>query len=751
MYLEYYGFSEEPFNITPNSRFLFLSQRHREALAALLYGIEQRKGFIALTGEIGCGKTTICRAMLGKLDRTKTRLALVLNPEFNDLELLQTINAELGLESKSTSKRELLDALNRFLLNEYKNDRNVVLLIDEAQRLPPDALEQVRLISNLETETAKLIQIALIGQPELADILDLPELEQLNQRITVRYHIEPLSLEEVAEYIEHRVKIAEAKQPVRFTKAAVQRIFEYSLGVPRRVNVLCDRALLVTFVREEKEVSAENIEKAIEELGGMPKRRRKKLPAHVREEEERVRQAEQEAEEDDLDEIPGASDGETEAAEVAAGDESRNGSLLWALAILVGLGIVGFFLTKMAYGPPRPESEVAVATPKRATSTVMAAADPPRATPAPEPTPSPSPAATAAPTATIGRAAVEVAALPATPSPLLETPAPSPTATLTPTPQPTAAPASPTAAPSPEPSSPAPTAAVEEEFVPITSLKRKPTPAPTAAPEPATPAATPEPTAPAPEPSPTAALTPAPTADSSTMITQLMTSPVPTPVAAAARPSWIYDENGIVRVDSPEYTYPAAVLSWLALKRNERLPERELAVLRGMKREQVASLQLTAGRAPLYVREARLPANITLLTPAQFPALLQLDDKAPGIGPWAVLIASDGKTFTLLDPRAGRMTLPADMVEDFMASIVVPFFDPKGITGLKPGAQGDAVSELQRLLKQLGVYMIEPSGDYNAFTEAAVTKSREKFGLPGGSEIDPLLALRLLTEGNTGS
>ena len=280
MYLEYFGFQEEPFNITPNSKFLFLSQRHREALAALLYGIEQRKGFIALTGHIGCGKTTICRAMLGKLDRSKTRLALVLNPEFNDVELLQTINGEFGLDAKSTSKRELLDTLNRFLLNEYKNDRNVVLLIDEAQRLPPDALEQVRLISNLETETAKLIQIALVGQPELADLLDLPELEQLNQRITVRYHIEPLSLDEVAEYVNHRIAIARRLninnpvELVRFTKKALRKVYEYSGGVPRRVNVVSDRSLLVTFVREQKEVSEENVEKAIEELGGMPKRRR---------------------------------------------------------------------------------------------------------------------------------------------------------------------------------------------------------------------------------------------------------------------------------------------------------------------------------------------------------------------------------------------------------------------------------------------------------------------------------------------
>ncbi|HMZ51778.1 MAG TPA: AAA family ATPase, partial [Candidatus Sumerlaeota bacterium] len=350
MYLEYFGFQEEPFNITPNSKFLFLSQRHREALAALLYGIEQRKGFIALTGHIGCGKTTICRAMLGKLDRSKTRLALVLNPEFNDVELLQTINGEFGLDAKSTSKRELLDTLNRFLLNEYKNDRNVVLLIDEAQRLPPDALEQVRLISNLETETAKLIQIALVGQPELADLLDLPELEQLNQRITVRYHIEPLSLDEVAEYVNHRIAIARRLninnpvELVRFTKKALRKVYEYSGGVPRRVNVVSDRSLLVTFVREQKEVSEENVEKAIEELGGMPKRRRKSAPAHIRAAEDEFAESEQRID----GEIPVADSTEEDVpAPVAAATSDRRA--LNVLIILVVMGVVGYGLTKLAY------------------------------------------------------------------------------------------------------------------------------------------------------------------------------------------------------------------------------------------------------------------------------------------------------------------------------------------------------------------------------------------------------------------
>lgn len=274
MYLHYFGFAEEPFNITPNTRFLFPSPKHREALGSLLYGIEQRKGFIVLTGDIGCGKTTICRSLLTSLDREKTRIALILNPQLSDLELLQSINAEFGILSTSTSKRELLDALNRFLLDQLTQGHNVVLLIDESQRLSPDALEQVRLISNLETESAKLIQIALVGQPELDDILHLPQLEQLNQRVTVRCHIEPLNADEMGEYITHRLDIAQPKLPVRFHKKALRRIFQHTGGVPRRVNVLCDRCLLITFNREQVEVSEEIVEQAIREVAGSRKRKK---------------------------------------------------------------------------------------------------------------------------------------------------------------------------------------------------------------------------------------------------------------------------------------------------------------------------------------------------------------------------------------------------------------------------------------------------------------------------------------------
>lgn len=272
MYLEFFGFEREPFNITPDSSFLFSSQRHRDALASLEYGITHRKGFIALTGEIGSGKTTLCRALLKRLDRNRTRIALILNPELNSTELLQAINAEYGLEHSSTSKRELLQTLNTFVLQQYEQNNNCVLVLDESQRLTPDALEQVRLISNLETETTKLIQIALVGQPELDDLLHLPELEQLNQRITVRFHIGPLTEEEMAEYIDHRIAVAKPLHRVHLEKKALKLLYRHSGGIPRKINVVCDRVLLMAFVEETFKITEEIARKAIAEVAGTRQR-----------------------------------------------------------------------------------------------------------------------------------------------------------------------------------------------------------------------------------------------------------------------------------------------------------------------------------------------------------------------------------------------------------------------------------------------------------------------------------------------
>ena len=248
MYLKFFGLAEYPFNLTPDSRFLFFSERHREALASVLYGVDQQKGFIVLTGAIGAGKTTVCRALLSELDKEGVRTAIILHSFLNELELLQAINDEFGLPADLSSKKALIDHLNRFLIAQRLNNINVVLLIDEAQNLSRDALEQLRMLSNLETETEKLIQIVLVGQPELNDILQQPDLEQFNQRVTVRYHLTPMSQKEMTLYIEHRLRVAQAHIDIEFTDEALDLIFNFSHGVPRKINLVCDRALLAGYV-----------------------------------------------------------------------------------------------------------------------------------------------------------------------------------------------------------------------------------------------------------------------------------------------------------------------------------------------------------------------------------------------------------------------------------------------------------------------------------------------------------------------
>lgn len=272
MYTKFFGLVEAPFNITPDSRFLFLSKRHKEALASLLYGIKQRKGFIAITGEIGSGKTTLCRALLNELDPHTTKVALILNSSLSELELLKTINEEFAIRSTFDSKKALVDELNRFLLLQNSQSNNVVIIVDEAQNLSPDCLEQIRMLSNLETETEKLLQIVLIGQPELAYTLNLPALEQLNQRIAVRYHISALSEEEIVHYIRHRLFIAQAKIEIEFTPQALQLIYEYSKGIPRKINLVCDRAMLAAYVEATYTIDARLVRCAIAELvSGQPR------------------------------------------------------------------------------------------------------------------------------------------------------------------------------------------------------------------------------------------------------------------------------------------------------------------------------------------------------------------------------------------------------------------------------------------------------------------------------------------------
>ena len=269
MYESFYALKQKPFSITSNPSFLFLSQRHKEALAHLTYGIRERVGFIELTGEIGAGKTTVCRALLNRLDE-KTRSAFIFNSNLSESQLMQTIVEDLGIKTRQKNKAVLFSELNRFLIDQLAFGNNVVIVIDEAQNLSLRLLEQVRMLSNLESENEKLLQIILVGQPELHEKLNRPELRQLRQRIAVRYHIGALSREEVAQYIEHRMALAGAGGGVPvFDAAAVDEIYRYSGGIPRLINLLCNKALLTGFVLETREVQEGVVKQAILELEGV--------------------------------------------------------------------------------------------------------------------------------------------------------------------------------------------------------------------------------------------------------------------------------------------------------------------------------------------------------------------------------------------------------------------------------------------------------------------------------------------------
>jgi general secretion pathway protein A len=267
MYTAFFGLREKPFALSPDPRFLFLSEAHREALAHLLYGIEQGEGFIAVTGEVGTGKTTLCRTLLKRLGAT-AEVAYVLNPTLSPLELLQAVNAELGLPVTDRSQRELHEQINDFVLARRRERRRVLLIIDEAQDLANETLEQVRLLSNLETDTQKLLQIILIGQPELDVKLDSAELRQLRQRITVYWRLRPLTAAETRDYVNHRLRVAAGTERVLFNAAALREIHRRSEGVPRLANVLCDRALLAAYADEVDHVDRQRVRSVWRELRG---------------------------------------------------------------------------------------------------------------------------------------------------------------------------------------------------------------------------------------------------------------------------------------------------------------------------------------------------------------------------------------------------------------------------------------------------------------------------------------------------
>ena len=268
MYEQFYGFRQSPFNITPDPHFLFLSERHREAFNHLLYGIEARKGFIQITGEVGAGKTTLSRALLEKLGPTY-KTALILNPIMTGEQLVWLILAELGLPPSARDRMTNIQTLNEYLLEQVPQGNDVVLLIDEAQNLSMELLEEIRLLSNLETDQRKLLQIVLMGQPELRQILDDPRLRQLRQRITIRYHLAPLSLDETARYIEHRLHVAGANSRPVFQRRAIRKVFRYSGGIPRLINAVCDKTLLCGYVVGTDSLSARHVRRAIRDLEGL--------------------------------------------------------------------------------------------------------------------------------------------------------------------------------------------------------------------------------------------------------------------------------------------------------------------------------------------------------------------------------------------------------------------------------------------------------------------------------------------------
>lgn len=270
MYTKYFGFNEKPFTLTPNPRFIFLSKNHKEAFAHLLFGINNHYGFIELVGEVGTGKTTVLRTLLGQLKDESYRSALIFNPCLTGVELLRSINQEFGVDANSEYANELLASLNQFLLNENSKGRTVVLVIDEAQNLQPDVLEQIRLISNLETENDKLIQIILAGQPELEALLQRPDLRQLNQRIAVRYKLRSMSMDETRAYIRHRMEVAGNMGGVSFGYYALKWIYMYTHGVPRMINILCDRALLIAYGDERRSINARTVSRAIKEILNLP-------------------------------------------------------------------------------------------------------------------------------------------------------------------------------------------------------------------------------------------------------------------------------------------------------------------------------------------------------------------------------------------------------------------------------------------------------------------------------------------------
>src|SRR3954466_12150096 len=269
MYEAFFGLKDKPFSLTPNPRFVFYSQQYREAEGQLLYGINNREGFMLVTGQPGTGKTTLCRDMMEKMDRDKVQSALIFNPFLNAHEMLAALLGEFGVTApEKASRKELLDRLNQFLLAQLVLGKSCVAIFDEAQHLSTEFLEQIRVLSNLETEQEKLLQIILVGQPELLDKIRTPGMAQLDQRVSIRCRMSFLSDQETDRYIHHRMNVAGARGQVRFEPKAIAEIFRASTGVPRLINLVTDRALLSAYTEQSRDIGAPHVKKAVLALRG---------------------------------------------------------------------------------------------------------------------------------------------------------------------------------------------------------------------------------------------------------------------------------------------------------------------------------------------------------------------------------------------------------------------------------------------------------------------------------------------------
>jgi general secretion pathway protein A len=276
MYTLFYGFTEKPFEITPDPRFLYLSDCHKEALANLLYAVKEGKGFTVISGEVGTGKTMVGRTLLRRLDGT-IKAVYIVNPNIHPLDFLQSICEALDLKVEQRSKGRYFSQLYKYLIESHERGEKTLLIVDEAQSLSPDLLEEIRLLTNLETDKSKLLLVALLGQPELNDLLERHEFRQLKQRITLRYHMCPLTKGDIRKYIEKRLKVVGAPNLDIFKPKAIKKIYEFSKGTPRLINIVCDNALLTGFSLDKKVINEKIIKEVIQGLNSPKKRKEKKL------------------------------------------------------------------------------------------------------------------------------------------------------------------------------------------------------------------------------------------------------------------------------------------------------------------------------------------------------------------------------------------------------------------------------------------------------------------------------------------